>query len=584
MPRLQGQVKIMLEMPEQVELPDRIAPLSPPAGAPDSASVADTLSTWLSAVREQGYWTASVENLIISDSIASGHLYVGPVYKYGYLNFGELPPELLDGTGLRSTLMASNSWSRPEILRIQDQMLAYAARHGYPFASAGLDSIRWSGSDLEAVLTWDYGPRIMFGQPVVEGSARISANYLCHYLGLMPDAPYDERLVRLADTRLRDLGFLTSGRETGIVFSGDRAVPYYFLDAGKASRFDFVLGLLPRTSSVAGDIRSTLLLTGTLEAELANAFGWGEQLSFRFEQLRPGTPLLSLSANYPYPAGLPVGLDVEFDLQKFDTTFITLLSQVGLQYLFSGGNSVKAFWRNETSNLLTIDEPTLRSARILPDVLDVRNTTFGLEYVRQHLDYRFNPRRGWRIQVKGAAGIKRVRRSRLIEGLSPADDGFEFGTLYDSLALRSAQYRLQGDLAVFLPLSGRSTVLVNHRFGWLLTDQPAFVNEQYRLGGHRLLRGFDEQSIFATRYAVMTLEFRVLLDRNSRLFLFTDIGYLEDVTVSRQSYDRPSGFGSGLTFDTPAGIFSITLAFGRRLSNPVDWAAPKIHFGYVSLF
>jgi outer membrane protein assembly factor BamA len=584
-PGLSGQLRIVLTTPPDVSAllaTEELPPL--PDWAVDSAGVSDTLAGWIESAQGRGYWTASVDNLQMTDSLATGDLYCGPRFRCAGLHPGRVPEELLNATGLRAALYGARDWSWPDINALKTSILAYAEDHGYPFASVGLDSVSLTGTDLQASLSWEPGPYIVFDRPVTEGTARISKQYLSHYLGILPGAAYSEALIRSSASRLRDLPFLTMSREPTVIFSGNQAEPYFFLEPGRASRFDFVLGLLPRTATTAGQVRSDILLTGTIDAEFANALGRGEQFAFRFEQLRPGTPQLHIDLNYPYPAGLPLGLTLEFDLQKFDTTFLNLVSTAGIQYLFSAGNSLTAFWQNESSRLLSINESALRSNRQLPEVLDVRNTIFGLEYNRQELDYRFNPLRGWRLRIKGAAGLKRVQPSRLITDLTPAEDGFAFGSLYDSLTLRSTQYRIQGDLATFLPLSNRTTFMAGSRFGWILSNQPVFVNEQYRLGGYRLLRGFDEQSIFATRYHILTLELRLLLDRNSRIFLFSDIGYLENITTNSRIIDRPMGFGSGLTFDTPAGIFALTLAFGRQLSNPVDWSAPKIHFGYVSLF
>lgn len=580
---LQAQWRIELEMPatqrEQLsELP------APPATAADSAAAVTALGEWLAQVRGGCHWTVSVDALHWGDSLLRADFYLGPCYHFARLRNGNVEREVLGAAGLRAVLFSERERSYPQIEEAKERLLSYAENHGYPFATVYLDSIRVKDERVEAGLYWQKGPRVTFEELEVEGEVRITKGYLAHYLGLQAGRLYDERKLRAVRSRVQELPFLREARDLGVIFSEDKAQPYLFLEKQKASRFDFVLGLLPQPNVQPGDPRSGLLLTGTFDADLFNSFGWGERLTVQFEQLRPGTQELNLRFSYPYVVGLPVGADFQFELYKFDTTFIDIISTVGVQYLFEGGNYLKAFWRNTTSNLLSINEAQVRAARSLPEVLDVRNNTFGLEYNRQELDYRFNPRRGWRVLVNGAAGIKRIRRSSLLTGLEDAEDGFAYASLYDSLVVSSAQYRLQGDVAAFLPLMRRSTFMLNARFGWILSEQPVYFNEQFRIGGNRLLRGFDEESVFATRYALLTLEYRLLLARNSYLFLFYDGAYLEDVTTEKEVYDRPAGFGGGISFETKAGVFGLSLAFGRRLGNPIDWAAPKIHFGYVSLF
>jgi hemolysin activation/secretion protein len=117
-----------------------------------------------------------------------------------------------------------------------------------------------------------------------------------------------------------------------------------------------------------------------------------------------------------------------------------------------------------------------------------------------------------------------------------------------------------------------------------LTPSPISQNEQYRLGGSRLMRGFDEESLFATRYMVGTLEYRLLIGRNSYFYTFGDAGYIQNFTRTTRASDTPIGFGAGITFETKVGLFGVSLAVGKQAANPIDFRNVKTHFGYVSLF
>jgi len=119
---------------------------------------------------------------------------------------------------------------------------------------------------------------------------------------------------------------------------------------------------------------------------------------------------------------------------------------------------------------------------------------------------------------------------------------------------------------------------------YILSDEPIYLNEQHRIGGNSLLRGFDEEFIFATHYTIGTLEYRLLIGQNSYLYTFLDYARVEDVTVEKRDRFNPYGFGAGITFETRAGLFGVSLAYGTRQGEPVDFGAPKVHFGYVSLF
>lgn len=203
----------------------------------------------------------------------------------------------------------------------------------------------------------------------------------------------------------------------------------------------------------------------------------------------------------PYVFGLPFGVDGRLGVFRRDSrTWVDAQGQLGVQYFFEGSDFVSFFWENKSSSLQKIDTLDILANRRLPAVLDLRQNGFGLETGLTRLDYRFNPRRGWALSLRGVAGFNTVQRNPTIEALrDPADPDFSFAVLYDSVAGRVARFHLDGQAALYLPLAARTTVKLGLRGGGIFSEKPVFANEQYRLGGNKLLRGFDEESLFATR-------------------------------------------------------------------------------------
>ena len=540
---------------------------------PDTAALRSELEGLLRRLHGDAYLEASVDTLDCRDSLCLALLHSGPRYEWARLTNGNVPDEYLEQSGFRERLYRRRPFAYAELRRLQEELLVFAEDHGYPFAEVWLDSLRFYGGQVEARLFMERGHLILLDTLKVEGDARIADAYLEHYLGLRPGAPYSRSRLLRSRERLRELPFLRASGDPNVLFQDDRAIITLPLEKQRASRFDFIIGVLPNSNQTG-----RMLITGDFEGELINQFGLGERLYAQFEQLRPQTQELHLAFDYPYTLGLPLGVDVEFSLYKRDTTFIDLITDLGLSYLFEGGNYVKAYWEQRASNLLSIDEERLLATQRLPRTLDLRNSTFGLELLFQQLDYRYNPRRGWSAFLKGGAGLKRILRNSKIEAL-------ELGSLYDSLELRSFQYRLQAELAGFLPLFSRSTLMGRIRSGLLFSEQPVYQNEQFRIGGNQLLRGFDEELFFATHYAVGTAEYRLLTGQNAYLYLFGDYGWVQDRTTESDRQFSPYGFGAGITFETKAGLFGVNLAFGGIAGEQsVDFSSPKVHFGYVSRF
>jgi len=201
----------------------------------------------------------------------------------------------------------------------------------------------------------------------------------------------------------------------------------------------------------------------------------------------------------------------------------------------------------------------------------------------RNLDYRFNPTKGWEIRLNGTLGVKRVIRNNTIEELSRPD--LDFDLAYDTLKLNTLQTEAKLSAAFYLPAFRIATFKLGIEGGLQYNQERIFENELYRIGGNSLLRGFDELSVLTSTYLVTTAEFRLLLDRNSYLsFPFIDYGLTKIFVDDVEQWDTAISVGLGINFSTPAGIFNVSFAAGRRLDNPIDFGNTKIHFGYVSLF
>lgn len=553
--------------------------------AADSAALLNTGRALIQLLHKKAFLTASIDSLAwLDDSTATARLYTGPSMYWVRLRTGAAESSRwLDAAGFREKLYTGKPLRYDALNTLQQDILKQAENNGYPFASVRLDSVRTQpDGGVSAVMRVDRGAFFTVKGLKVKGNLRLPASYLPQYLGLRTGMPYSRARVLRIRERLDALLFVESVANPTVTFAGSEATVNLFLQKKRASRFDFIVGLLPRPNSADG----RLLLTGSLSAAFLNALSLGERFAIELERLRPETQKLDIQAGVPYLLSLPFGVEGRLNIFRRDSTWVDAQGELGVQYLLEGGNYIKFFWENKSSSLQKIDTTPIIQTRRLPPVLDLRQNGFGLETALSRLDYRFNPRRGWSLWLRGVAGFNTVLRNSQVEDLrDPGDPTFRFSTLYDSVAGRATRFRLEGAGEVYIPLFTRSTVKLSARTGNIFSEKPVYANEQYRLGGNKLQRGFDEESLFATRFVVATAEVRLLLSKNSFLSAFSDYGYLENLTDRTRLFLRPWGFGAGLNFETQAGIFGISLAVGRRdAGQPVEWRAPKFHLGYVSLF
>jgi hypothetical protein len=528
-------------------------------------------------------------------------LSLGPAMRWVSLRAGAgfANENWLAAAGFRVKNFTDKPLRHASVLKLEQTVLEQAENNGYPFASVWLDSVSvQEDGRVSAVLQIDRNSFFEFKTFRIKGDVKLPKAYLSNYLGIKAGMPYSRaRVLRLRD-QLRSLAFLEPTANPMVTFTGTskpsgsasavsgagvgEATINLFLQKKRASRFDFLIGLLPRPNATDGK----LLLTGSLSAAFQNALNLGEHFSAELERLRPETQKVDIQAGVPYLLGTSFGAEARLGIFRRDSTWTDAQSEAGISYLFLGADNVRFFWENKRSSLQKVDTLAVLASRELPRILDYKQNGFGLEAAFSRLDYRFNPRKGWSLIVKAAAGfITALPNAQIVNLQDPANPEFSFSTLYDSVAGRDARYRteLRGEL--FVPIFVRSTIKLGLRGGGIFSETPVYANENYRLGGNKLLRGFDEESIFATRFLVGTAEWRLLTGQNSFLSVFADWGYLENLAANNRIFLHPLGLGAGLNFETRAGIFGISAAVGRRdVGQSVDFRATKFHLGYVSLF
>jgi hemolysin activation/secretion protein len=215
----------------------------------------------------------------------------------------------------------------------------------------------------------------------------------------------------------------------------------------------------------------------------------------------------------------------------------------------------------------------------LPDIIDLSNNNIGIEYEFVNTNYKFNPQKGNELKFLLTAGTKKIRPNNSIVQIK--DPSFNYKKLYDSISENTYQFSIKLNAAQYFKIKKQSVFKIGMQAG-LLQSPTIFRNEMFQIGGYRLLRGFDEESIFTNGYAVSTLEYRYLLGMNSYFAAFTDVGYSENrITKISNNY---IGAGLGFSVETKQGILNISFAAGKRNDLPFNLRQSKIHLGFVSLF
>lgn len=519
---------------------------------------------WLESFRSEmlnrGHLAFSVDSIIESGNQWNIHTHVGQRFEWARLNPGNLDGATLGSVKFRDKIFFEKNMNPNQVYKLFESILEYNENNGYPFATVRLDSAEIDSNRIKAKIHVEKNQLVEIDSVVVRGSSKTHPVYFQNYLNIKPGMPYSEERISNADSRLKELAFVQPFRNTEVLFARDETKVTFFLNDRKASRFDGILGLQPNETT--GEIG----ITGDVKLGLQNAFKRGETIMLNWRRLQNATQDIDVKFQYPYLFNTSFGADLGFSLYRRDTSFVQIRGNIGVSYLLTGTDYIKVFVEPRQSNVISksfVPNDGLANSGI---------TLFGLEMESTRLDYRFNPTQGYYIFLKGSAGNRTIRKNPELPE-----------QLYEDIALQSTQWNGIARGRLFVPITPRNTVLAEFN-GAIIQSPTMFFNELYRIGGMTTIRGFDEESIFASAYTIFTIEYRFLLEQNSNVFAFFDGAWYE--SDSRQGYirDTPFGFGLGVSFETGAGIFSLTYALGRQMGNPVLLRAGKIHFGFTSFF
>lgn len=532
----------------------------------DSLQMMTELSSIQTFLFKKSYFAAAVDSFFCDTRKCTAFFYVGEKLSWARLDKGNMEEEVLSKTGYRDKIFNEHRFRYKQFGRFVENILVYYENNGHPFVSLQLDKIMYEeNKGINAVLKLKKNKYIEIDTIEIYGEDVVSEKYLFNYLGIKPHKAYNESDIRAISKRIEDLPFISEEKEANVLFTETRTSLQLFLKKRRASRFDGIIGVLQDEET--GEV----VFTGDIKLNLMNAFRRGELIGLNWRGLPENTQDLNLKFNLPYMFNSPFGIDADFKLYKRDTTFLDIISTLGIQYYINSRDYLKVIYQRHQSNLLSTAQ--YENNRVLPPVLDFNTNLYGAELSLNKLDYLLNPTKGFKIVLNGRSGFKNIQKNPGIED-----------SLYAVIELSNIIYRTENLVSLFIPLTSRHVIYLGNQSA-LLGNKQILRNELYRIGGLKTLRGFNEETIFVSAYLISTVEYRFILEKNSNINVFFDYAYTENKTYNADILiDRPYGFGVGSNFETAAGIFSISYAIGSQQGNPVDLRSAKIHFGFLNFF
>ena len=440
-----------------------------------------------------------------------------------------------------------------------EEILFFLENHGYPLAVVKIERFEYDSdhNSLNILLSVDPGPAVFIERFDIQGNEVTKTSVIYREIRLKPGDLYRHETVMNMSEELQRLGFFQSVDPPVARFRENRAVVMIRVHEGNPNTFDGVVGYTP-----SNDPERSGYFTGQLHFLFRNLFGTGRFFEAFWDKKDRFSQAMRFGYEEPWIMGWPVNAGGYFTQEIRDTTYVDRGWRLRIRYFP---------W------------PTLSLAveggrrEILPDSIGSRQYglaqsnswvgSVGLDY--STFDEPLNPARGVRYHTKGTFGRKKNQGPAFLDTIP----GWH----------RPVNTRhIQADAELVLPLLKRQVLFLGLHGQEVKSGEATVpLSEQIRFGGATTLRGYAEDMFRGSLVAWLNLEYRYLIGRRSRVFVFIDAG-----TYQRRERDdgfirgNKIGYGFGLRLETRLGVMGVDYGLGQG-DSPMQG---KVHVGLVNRF
>ncbi len=421
--------------------------------------------------------------------------------------------------------------------------IAVLERKGYSLSSMQLVNYIKKGNYLYAELKLKTEKKRTLDDIVLEGYPKfpegIRRNIVKQYKG----KTFNQETLERVHKDFNALRFVSQPRYPEILFKKDTTKVYVYLQKAKPNTFDGFIGF-------NNDESSNLVFTGYLDLLLNNVLNSGEKFNLFWKSDGNKQTTFNVALELPYIFKSPVGIKGALRIFKQDSTFQNTVTDINLGYYFSYNSKLYIGHQGTQS----VDIQSLNTSTLS----DYSNSfwTSTYEYTNFNLDDFLFPEKTT-LFIKGGFGKR------------------------DSKVGNSDQYFAQINAMHNIYLNKKNVVsLKNQTF--YLNSSNYIINELYRFGGINSIRGFNENSLQASLYSALMLEYRYVLAPNIYVHSITDYGYFQDKTSNIKENLLGLGFGFGLL--TKTGLFNIIYANGSTKDQSIKLSNSIIHLSFRTNF
>ena len=504
-----------------------------------------TIDKSIDSLKTQGYFNVKVNKIHKTDSLNyKAIIELNDRYSNLYIYSAN---NLLNFKGKKTKIINNRPYLIVRINEIENFLSESSqniVKQGYPFSKIQLINIKkYDSVNLYADLKISLNRKRTIDKIEIKGYESFPKSFLKQYLKYSNKESFNLEKIIEKSKQINNLGFVRQTKDPEVLFKKDSTITYLYLEKTKNNSFDGFIGFATNEDS------NKIELNGYLNLRLSNTLNYGEELNLNYRSTNKDR-FLQTEIKAPFVFKSPIGLELNLNLTKKDSSYTKDEQSIGINYLTKNKHSVSFYISslNSVSNLNQANE----------SIKDYNSSFKKIKYEFKRYNYKDK-----------LTPIKFLNTFELSVGTRKGNTETKDQIKYKTKTFNNFN------------ITRNSSIYLNLETYGLISDNY-YLNEMLLFGGINSIRGFEENSIATNKLTLINTEYRLKLDSNIYINTIFDAAYYEDALNDLKQHIY--GVGLGLNINTNSGIFRINYANGVKKGENIDLKLSKIHVSFSNIF
>ncbi len=452
-------------------------------------------------------------------------------------------------------------YNERELERLFREWLTIAADSGFAFAEIDPVSHVRTLSPTKGRIDLDVyireNERVRLSGVAVSGNSYTNAGVVLREVDVRPGQIYNRSELSAIRRRLERLQLFESVKEPRVrITPGGKYELLIEVKEGSATTFDGVAGYVPPGGTADG---KKGYFSGLFNIRFNNLFGTGRRLAVHWERPEEVSENFWMRYLEPWVGGYPLNLEGGIERTVRDSSYLEWKGDINASYrLFRNLRVALSYGRRVVlpDSVANVNRRLVRFSQ--------HDFTIGVVYDSR--DYLLNPRSGLYFKNSYGLGLK----NNYGPGFLLREDSIAVRERLETVSLRFEWYY------ELLKKQVLALALTAHQ----VSGGRVQITDMFWFGGSNSLRGYRENQFRGDKVSWMNLEYRLILGKNTRLFLFNDWAAWHFNEDGRDGVDVLYGYGLGIRMQTALGIMAVDFGLGQGDS----FGDAKLHFGIINRF